>query len=161
AAALMLVLGAASGAAGAAHAQAAITLTVPTLANSDTISPAPSISITATPGAPELAPFTTQLEVALDAQFSRTFFVRSSPSLEPRFQLDSLLPERRMAFFRARLFNRFGDVVAQVTFSSPVATWLTLLTATRPTNVLFTRTPTFQWNSPAITLPPGPWRYTL
>jgi hypothetical protein len=26
---------------------------------------------------------------------------------------------------------------------------------------LFTRTPRFEWSSPAITLPPGPWQYSI
>jgi hypothetical protein len=161
AAALMLLAIAPFAAARPLAAQTTITMVVPTIPGTDTISPAPVISVTATPVPPQLQPSTVQLDVALDAQFTRIVFARATPALETQFHLDSLLPAQRVIFFRARLFDRFGDVLAEATFAHPVAAWLTLTTATQPTNVLFTRQPTFTWSSPGITLPPGPWGYTL
>ncbi|HEX3866825.1 MAG TPA: hypothetical protein VHV78_08740, partial [Gemmatimonadaceae bacterium] len=44
----------------------------------------------------------------------------------------------------------------------PVRGWLRLISPNRgPTTVVGTRTPTFIWSSPPITLPPGLWIYDL
>lgn len=127
----------------------------------DSISPAPVISLAATPVPVPLQPSTLQLEVSLDRNFLAPIFAQATQNLTAQFQLHALLPEKQPAFFRARLFDQFGTVRAETTFSRPVVTWLSLVTANRQTNVLFTRTPRFEWNSPAITLPPGPWEYTI
>lgn len=146
-----------------AAAQASIRAFVAALPGAaDSISPAPAMSLTATPVPIEFQPSTIQLEIALDATFRTPVFARATQSLSADFVVDSLLPERRRAFFRARLFDRFGTVRAETTFSRPVVTWLSLVTANRRTNVLFSRTPRLEWNSPALTLPPGPWgEYTV
>jgi hypothetical protein len=87
--------------------------------------------------------------------------VRSSSNLSPSFQVDSLLPEHAVVWFRARIFDRLGNFQEQVRFF-PVHSWLRLISPTRSVNdVLFTRQPTFTWSSPAVTLPPGPWTYEI
>jgi len=143
-------------------AQGSIRAFVPALAGAgDSISPAPVINLTATDVASEFQPSTMQIEIALDASFRAPIFARATQTLSANFVVDSLLPEKHNIFFRARLFDRFGTVRAETTFVRPVATWLSLITANRQTNVLFSRTPRFEWNSPPITLPPGPWVYTI
>jgi len=67
-----------------------------------------------------------------------------------------------MIFFRARLTDRFGTVVAQTTSQHPVRSWLRLISPAvgNPTN-LDTRSPRFIWSSPPITVPPGLWVYDV
>lgn len=127
----------------------------------DSISPAPAILVEGTPGPPELGPYTITLEVALEPQFRSPVFVGSSPSLSATFAIDSLLPERKIANFRARIIDRTG-AVHEIVRSFPVRSWLRLISPTRAINdVLFTRRPQFAWSSPGITLPPGPWAYDI
>ena len=127
----------------------------------DSISPAPSILVEGTPGPVDLAPYTITLEVALEPQFRSPVFVGSSPSLSGTFAIDSLLPEHKVAHFRARIIDRTG-AVHEIVRSFPVRSWLRLVTPTRTINdVLFTRQPTFAWSSPGITFPPGPWSYDV
>jgi hypothetical protein len=127
----------------------------------DSISPAPAVLVEGTPGPPELGPYTITLEVALEPQFRAPVFVGSSPNLSATFAIDSLLPERKIANFRARIIDRFGGV-HEIVRAFPVHSWLRLISPTRAINdVLFTRTPTFSWSSPGITLPPGPWSYDI
>ena len=127
----------------------------------DSISPAPAVLVEGTPGPTDLGPYTITLEVALEPQFRAPVFVGSSPTLSASFVLDSLLPEHKVASFRARIIDRLG-AVHEIVRSFPVRSWLRLISPTRTINdVLFTRQPTFVWSSPGITLPPGPWSYEL
>jgi len=127
----------------------------------DSISPAPAVLVEGTPGPQDLAPYTITLEVALEPQFRAPVFVGSSASLSATFAIDSLLPERKIASFRARIIDRTG-AVHEIIRSFPVHSWLRLISPTRAINdVLFTRRPTFAWSSPGITLPPGPWSYDI
>lgn len=147
------------GAGRAARAQAIHVVLSPV--SNDSTSPAPVISVSATPVSTELQPSTMQLELARDAQFRAPFLVRSTPGLTAQYVVDSLLPEKTRVYVRARLFDRFGTVRAEEVTSYPVRSWLALVSPTRASEVLFTRQPQFVWNSPPITLPPGPWIYTL
>jgi hypothetical protein len=127
----------------------------------DSISPAPQILVQGTAGPPSLGPYNVSLEVSLEPLFRTPFLVRTSSNLSPSFQVDSLLPERTVVFFRARIFDRLGTFQEQIR-SFPVRSWLRLVSPTRSVNdVLFTRTPTFTWSSPPVTLPPGPWTYEI
>jgi hypothetical protein len=127
----------------------------------DSISPAPQILVQGTPGPPSLGPYSITLEVALEPLFRAPIAVRSSSDLRASFQVDSLLPEHAIVFFRGRIFDRLGNVQQQVV-SFPVRSWLRLISPTRSVNdVLFTRQPTFSWSSPPVTLPPGPWTYLI
>ena len=127
----------------------------------DSISPAPAVLVQGTPGPVDLGPYTITLEVALEPQFRAPVFVGSSSSLLASFAIDSLLPEGKVASFRARIIDRFG-AVHEIVRSYPVRSWLRLISPTRTINdVLFTRQPAFVWSSPPITLPPGPWAYDI
>ena len=127
----------------------------------DSISPAPAVLVEGTPGPQDLAPYTITLEVALEPQFRAPVFVGSSASLSATFAIDSLLPEGKIASFRARIIDRTG-AVHEIIRNFPVHSWLRLISPTRAINdVLFTRRPTFAWSSPGITLPPGPWSYDI
>ena len=155
-----LVLGM-SIAAGGARVAAAQSVNLSLAVFQDSISPAPAILVEGTPGPDNLAPYTITLEVALEPQFRSPVFVGSSSDLSPKFAIDSLLPERKTAYFRARIIDRLGEV-HEVIRSYPVRSWLRLVSPTRAINdVLFTRRPTFTWSSPGITLPPGPWSYDV
>jgi hypothetical protein len=78
------------------------------------------------------------------------------------FSVDSLLPERTIVYFRARLADNSGRVVAEQIVQHPVQSWLRLITPLRgPTTIVPTLTPRFVWSSPPITLPPGLWVYDL
>jgi hypothetical protein len=131
----------------------------------DSISPAPVISVTADALAANLQPSSITFVASFENQFRNPFFVGSTSGVTTgstaQFQLDSLLPQRRTVYFRAQLIDRNGVVRAQSVDSGKVHDWLTLVSPARASNVLFTRQPTFTWSSPAITLPPGPWEYTL
>src|SRR5512146_3532181 len=147
--------------AGASHAAGAQAVNLSLAVVQDSISPAPSVIVQGTPGPEELGPYTITLEVALEPQFRAPIFVGSSPNLSATFTLDSLLPERKVANFRARIVDRFGRVTENVR-SFPVRSWLRLVSPTRTINdVLFSRQPQFAWSSPGITLPPGPWAYDI
>ena len=78
------------------------------------------------------------------------------------FNVDSLMPERVTVYFRARLIDAFGTVVAQTTAQHPVRSWLRLVSPIHgPTTVVATQSPEFIWSSPAITFPPGLWQYDI
>jgi hypothetical protein len=157
-AALALVVGLMAGVASRGIAQS---VSVSLVVVNDSISPAPQILVQATPGPPSLAPYNVTLEVALEPLFRAPFLVRASSDLSPSFQVDSLLPERTVVFFRARIFDRFGNFREKIS-QFPVRSWLRLVSPTRSVNdVLFTRQPTFTWSSPGVTLPPGPWTYEI
>ena len=143
----------------AAHAQS-VTVSVP--ATGDSISPAPPILVQGTPGPASLGPYSLSLEVALEPQFRAPIIIRASSDMTLAVQADSLFPEHVAVFFRGRLINGQGQVVSQDIRSFAVRSWLRLISPTRRSNdVLFSRQPQFVWSSPGITLPPGPWRYTL
>jgi hypothetical protein len=145
-----------------AHAQS-ITLTFAPRDPTDSISPAPVINVSADQLPSGAQPITLTLEASLEPQFRAPFLVRSSTSLTAQFNVDSLLPQRTRVYFRARAIDNSGVIVAeQITRDGlPVRSWLRLVTPIRSTDVLFSETPRFIWSSPSITLPPGPWTYTL
>jgi hypothetical protein len=129
---------------------------------SDSVSPAPSMSVTAFESQPQLGPYSISLELSLESQFRTPFFARTTTEEGGNFKLDSLLPERVPVFFRARLIDRFGNVVAETRDQHPVRSWLRLVSPADPTvTQLTTRTPRFIWSSPAITVGPGLWSYDL
>lgn len=127
----------------------------------DSISPAPVMLVQAiTP--PDQTGATITLELAAEGQFRAPFLVRSASGSSASFVVDQLLPERTVVFFRARLLDQAGTVIAESVISRRVRSWLRLVSPTRATNdVLFSRQPQFVWSSPAITLPPGPWQYSV
>ena len=138
----------------------AVTVSVPVV--SDSISPAPPILVEGTPGAPTQGPYSLSLEVALEPQFRAPIIIRATSAMTLAVQPDSLFPEGARVFFRGRLIDGQGQVVREDLRSFTVRSWLRLIAPTRRSNdVLFTRQPQFVWSSPGITLPPGPWRYTL
>lgn len=130
--------------------------------SADSTSPAPLVTVTASENQPQLGPFSVSLELAFDAQFRTPFYVRTSANEAATFQLDSLLPEHALVFFRARLSDRFGRVAAEAHEQHTVRSWLRLVDPARATlTVLPTRTPRFVWSSPPITVPPGLWIYDI
>ncbi len=143
----------------AAGAQS-VTVSVPVV--NDSISPAPPILVEGTPGAPSLGPYSLSLEVALEPQFRAPIIIRAAAAMTLSVQADSLLPEATRVFFRGRLIDGQGQVLREDIRSFTVRSWLRLISPTRRSNdVLFTRQPQFVWSSAGITLPPGPWQYTL
>jgi len=145
----------------AARASAqAITINIASIA--DSISPAPVMLVNATTLPPGGEQATVTLELSTESQFRSPFLVRSAVGNTGTFLVDQLLPEHTRIFFRARLLDSGGDVVAETVTSHPVRSWLRLVQPIRTTNdVLFTDQPRFIWSSPAITLPPGPWQYVI
>ncbi len=115
-AALALVVGLMAGVTNRGIAQEAVSVSLAVV--NDSISPAPQILVQGTPGPPSLGPYNVTLEVALEPLFRAPFLVRSSSNLSPSFQVDSLLPERTVVFFRARIFDRLGNFQEQIRRSS-------------------------------------------
>jgi hypothetical protein len=74
--------------------------------------------------------------------------------------MDSLMTEHEVVFFRARLSDQFGTVVAEATARHPIRSWLRLVAPLRgPTTIIdSTRTPKFIWSSPPIT---QIWNYQI
>jgi hypothetical protein len=137
-------------------------ISVNIVAVADSISPAPVIVVNASAVAPGGQQATVTLELSAEGQFRSPFLVRSAIGNSASFLVDRLLPERTRIFFRARLLDATGNVIAESVVSHPVRTWLRLVEPIRATNdVLFTDQPRFVWSSPAITLPPGPWQYVI
>lgn len=124
----------------------------------DSTSPAPVITVTGFESRPELAPYTLSMVMSLDAQFTNPFYVKGLAAESGTFTIDSLLPEHTIVYFRARLIDRFSNVVAETNAHYPVRSWLRLI---RQPAILNTRNPRFDWSSPAITVPPGLWQYDL
>src|SRR5690349_15588332 len=87
-----------------------VTLAVPLVAG-DSVSPAPPITVTAVPGPPQFGPYSVSIELSFEPQFRTPFFVDASSELSATFTLDSLMAERRIVFFRARLNDNFGNAV--------------------------------------------------
>jgi hypothetical protein len=138
-----------------------ITLAISAL-NADSTSPAPVITLSGFPTRPEFGPYTLSLSLATEPLFVNPFFTKNATGDVATFNVDSLLPERTVVFFRARLIDAFGTTVAQATARHPVRSWLRLVSPIRgPTTVVGTQTPQFVWSSPAITVPPGLWEYDL
>jgi hypothetical protein len=138
-----------------------VTLAISALVG-DSTSPAPEMTVTGVQNRPEFGPYSVSLELSLEQQFRTPFYVRDAVQQNATFRVDSLLPERTVVFFRARLTDAGGNIVAEATGRHPVRSWLRLEqpAAGNPAN-LNTRTPTFIWSSPAITVPPGLWVYDL
>ncbi|MFI5228790.1 MAG: hypothetical protein ACHQWU_06960 [Gemmatimonadales bacterium] len=131
-------------------------------ATADSISPAPVMVVNASALPPAGQQATVTLELSTEGQFRSPFLVRSATGNTATFLVDRLLPERTRIFFRARLLDASGNVIAESVISHPVRSWLRLVDPIRATNdVLFTDQPRFVWSSPAITLPPGPWQYVI
>jgi hypothetical protein len=159
-AAVFLAGAALVGSSAARAAAQAITINIASTA--DSISPAPVMLVNAAtlPVPGEQA--TVTLELSTESQFRSPFLVRSAVGNTGTFLVDQLLPEHTRIFFRARLLDSGGNVVAESVVSHPVRSWLRLVQPIRATNdVLFTDQPRFIWSSPAITLPPGPWQYVV
>jgi hypothetical protein len=128
----------------------------------DSTSPAPVMTVTGFPTRPEFGPYSLSLAIATEPAFRNPFYVRNADAEAATFTVDSLMPERTMVFFRARLTDAFGTVVAQTTTQHPVRSWLRLVGPIRgPTTVVGTESPQFIWSSPPITLPPGLWEYDI
>ncbi len=147
---------------GAAAARAqSVTLSI-SGSTADSTSPAPVMTITGFESRPEQGPYSVSLTLSLESQFQNPFYINSADGESGIFTLDSLLPERTTVYFRARLSDHFGTVVAEQIIHRPVQSWLRLISPMRgPTTVVATRMPRFIWSSPAITLPPGLWVYDL
>lgn len=128
----------------------------------DSTSPAPVMTVTGFDIRPELGPYSVSLELSLEPLFATPFFVKVADLGSGTFNVDSLLPEHTVVFFRARLIDGGAHIVAEATDRHPVRSWLRLEApaAGGPSN-LATRTPRFIWSSPAITVPPGLWVYDL
>jgi hypothetical protein len=128
----------------------------------DSTSPAPVMTVTGFATRPEFGPYTVSLTLGLDPQLRNPFFVRNATGESATFSVDSLMPERATVYFRARLIDRFGSVVAEASAQHPVRSWLRLVAPIHgPTTVVNTPSPQFIWSSPAITFPPGLWQYDL
>lgn len=124
----------------------------------DSTSPAPDINVVGSGVPPGRGPGSVELVASLESQFANPFFVQTSSDVDDaHFKFSRLLPEKSRVFLRARLFDALGAQQAETRASYPVRSWLKL----DYQNLLLTRTPTFSWESAPITLPPGPWTYTL
>jgi hypothetical protein len=133
---------------------------VPALA--DSISPAPTIQVEGALVPIADQPSTVTLEVSREPLFRAPFLVRSVTGSSGSFVVDSLLPERTEIYFRARIIDAAGVVRQQKIDSGRVRSWLRLVDPVAASNnVVFSNRPRFVWSSPIITLPPGPWHYTI
>jgi hypothetical protein len=137
---------------GALEAQS-VTLSVSSLL-ADSAPPAPAITVTGFATHPELGPYTVSLALSLDAQFRNPFYFNALPGETGTFTLDSLMTEHEVVFFRARLSDQFGTVVAEANARHPIRGWVRLVSPLRgPTTIIdSTRKPKFIWTSPPITL---------
>jgi hypothetical protein len=125
--------------------------------SADSTSPAPIMSIVGFETRPELGPYSVSLELSLESQFRAPFYAKTAGAESATFSVDSLLPARAVIYFRVRLSDRFGNVVAEARDQHAVRSWLRLVSVGQPS----TRTPQFNWSSPLIANPPGPWVYDL
>jgi hypothetical protein len=145
---------------GAARAQS-VTLAISAII-ADSTSPAPFMTVTGFPIQPGFAPYTLSLAIANEPTFRNPFFSKNADGTVATFNVDSLMPERVTVYFRARLVDAFGTVVAQATAQHPVRSWLRLVSPVHgPTTVVGTQSPEFIWSSPALTFPPGVWEYDI
>jgi hypothetical protein len=147
---------------GPKHAGAqTVTLAISALV-ADSTSPAPFMTVTGFPTRPELGPYTVSLAIANEPIFRNPFFFKSADGTFATFTMDSLMAEHATVYFRARLVDASGTVVAQATAQHPVRSWLRLVSPIHgPTTLVGTSSPEFVWDSPPITLPPGLWQYDL
>ncbi len=130
--------------------------------DADSISPAPIINVVAEQVPPDAQPASITLVASLESQFRDPIRSQSAPGVVAQFQFDALFPEKTPVFVKAQVLDKFGRERAVRTVRVVVRSWLRITTPPpRGTNVLFTRQPQFAWSSPAITLPPGPWRYVV
>jgi hypothetical protein len=158
-AALALVSGLIAGGARTASAQE---ITILVTAASDSISPAPTITVQGAPVPAPSLPSTVTLELSRESLFRSPFLVRSAAGAAASFVVDSLLPERTKIYFRARVIDAAGVVRQERVDSFPVRSWLRLVDPVASSNnVVFSNKPRFVWSSPSITLPPGPWQYVI
>ncbi|HVX39570.1 MAG TPA: hypothetical protein VHB25_08355 [Gemmatimonadaceae bacterium] len=128
----------------------------------DSLSPAPVMTVSSIESQPELGPYTVQVALSLEGDFRTPFLVHAAPAENVTFTLDSLLPQQTVIYFKSTLLDRFGDAVATEVQHHPVRSWVRLVSPARGTNdVIFTRTPTFEWSSPPITFPPGLWQFDV
>jgi hypothetical protein len=123
----------------------------------DSTSPAPIMSVSAFETHPEAGPYSVSLDLSLEPQFRAPFYSRNTVGVNATFTIDSLLPARNVVYFRVRLLDRFGNVVAEAQDRHPVRSWLRLVPLVSPD----TRFPRFFWSSPPITVPPGLWVYDI
>jgi hypothetical protein len=123
----------------------------------DSTSPAPIMSVSGFETQPEAGPYSVSLDLSLESQFRAPFYSRNAVGELASFTIDSLLPQRNIVYFRVRLLDRFGNVVAEARAQHPVRSWLRLVPQLSP-NTLF---PRFYWSSPPITVPPGLWSYDI
>jgi hypothetical protein len=157
-AALALVSTLLAGGAQMASAQDIVVRITPTVA--DSMTPAPVIEVQGTPVSP--TPSTVTLELSREPLFRVPFLVRSASGTVATFNVDSLLPERTVIYFRARVIDALGVVREQKVDSLPVRSWLRLVDPIAASNnVVFSNRPRFVWSSPSISLPPGPWQYVI
>lgn len=149
-------------AAGAARSVAAQSITVTYSAvEGDSVSPAPVISVFAQQVPAELQPSQVRVLISDRSPTDPAFVVLQQPGISAQFILSSPLPSAHRVFLTAQLLDRNGNVSAQHVDTLRVRSWLRLVSPNTATNSLNTRTPTFEWNSPAITLPPGTWDYAV
>jgi hypothetical protein len=71
-------------------------------------------------------PATIQLLASLEPQFRSPFLAQTRSGTIVQFQIDSLLPERTVVYFRALLIDRFGVVRASRDSATRVRSWLRL-----------------------------------
>src|SRR6478672_5811981 len=105
----------------------------------DSTSPAPFITVTGVPTRPEFGPYTLSLAIANEPTFRNPFLFKNADGNVATFNVDSLMPEKVTVYFRARLVDAFGTVVAQATAQHPVRSWLRLVSPIHgPTTVIGT-----------------------
>jgi hypothetical protein len=126
----------------------------------DSMSPAPNVTVTASPIAPERGPYSIELVMSRDAEFRQPFYQQRRPGVESgTFTVDSLIPEHILVYIRAQLIDRNGAIVAEDRQLHPVLGWVQLLDPPpQRLNNPTTRRPQFRWASPPITFL---WEYDL
>ena len=138
-----------------------LTLAISALSG-DSTSPAPVMTVTGFQTSPQFGPYSISLSIANEPQFRNPFYTQNADGDFATFSVDSLMLEHTTAFFRARLSDRFGTVVAETRAQHPVRGWLRLVApAHGPTTIVTTQNPQFIWSSPPITFSVGLWVYDL
>jgi hypothetical protein len=129
----------------------------------DSIAPSPVMVVEARPDPAQAFPVSVSIEVSAEPQFRQLVFSDAKEGDTATFIMPLLLPERTTMYFRARLIDRFGTIVAQTVVGRPIRSWIRLGPPglIDNNNVLFTRTPRFAWSAAPLTLPPGPWIFDL
>jgi hypothetical protein len=138
-----------------------ITLRVARL-KADSMPPGPVITVTSVQGSPDLGPYTVSLEMSTESAFQSPFYVAVAQEDNATFTTDSLLREHATIFFRTRLVNGSGAVVAEAREQHAVQGWVTLVDPPQQSLVVLpTRKPRFVWSSPPTTLTAGLWEYEV